>query len=346
MFTHLHVHTDYSLLDGMSKVKDYVKRLKELNMTSGAITDHGSMSGVIEFCNEAKAAGIKPIIGCEFYEAPGNRTVKQAEDGENYHHLVLIAKNLEGYTNLCRLTTRSNTEGFYYKPRIDMELLEKYHDGLICLSACLAGRLPKEILKGNYEKALETAMKYKDIFGDDYYLEIQNHGIKEEETVAQELVKISKKLGIKLVCTNDCHYLRSSDATAHEWLLCMQTKKKINEPHMKYEGDYSVKSEDEMRKLFPGLPEAFDNTQEIVNKVTFDIDELCSQPYRMPKIDIPEEFNNDYYAYFESESWKGFNERYPEGHLSRSTAMEKLKYELSVIKNMGFHSALSSSGKA
>ena len=273
MFAHLHVHTEYSLLDGMGKIKDIVKKVKESGMTACAITDHGVGSGLPDFYAECKSQEIKPILGCEFYEAPGSRFEKKSENDEkNYHHLILLAKNDQGYKNLCKLISRSNTEGFYYKPRIDQELLSKYHEGLICLSACIAGRLPRTIIKDGYEAAKEIALQYKTMFGEDYYLEIQNHGIREESIVAQELWKMSKELSIKLVCTNDCHYVNSDDSEAHEWLICMQTGKKIDEPHMKYQGDYSIKSEEEMRKLFPSIPEAFDNTMEIVDKCNFEFE--------------------------------------------------------------------------
>lgn len=334
MFAHLHVHTEYSLLDGMGKIKNIVKKVKESGMTACAITDHGVGSGLPDFYAECKSQEIKPILGCEFYEAPGSRFEKKSENDEkNYHHLILLVKNDQGYKNLCKLISRSNTEGFYYKPRIDQELLSKYHEGLICLSACIAGRLPRTIIKDGYEAAKKIALQYKNMFGEDYYLEIQNHGIREESIVAQELWKMSKELGIKLVCTNDCHYVNSDDSEAHEWLICMQTGKKIDDPHMKYQGDYSIKNEEEMRKLFPSIPEAFDNTMEIVDKCNFEFE---YGHYRMPKVHIPESYGNNYFAYLEHLSWEGYESRYPEGNPERDRAKDDLIYELSVVKDMGF----------
>ena len=332
-FCHLHVHSDYSLLDGLGKVKEIVKKVKESGMSACALTDHGTMSGVVEFYDTCKKEGIKPIIGCECYEAPGSRFDKEKHD-ENYFHLILLVKNKTGYENLCRLVTRSNTEGFYYKPRIDFELLEQFHEGLICLSACLAGRIPKAILKGNDTVVKDTILRYKNLFQDDFYLEIQNHGIPEEQMVADKLVYFSQELGIKLVCTNDCHYINSEDAEAHEWLLCIQTKKTINDPdRMRYFGDYSVKTEKEMRQLFPSLQDAFDNTMEVAEKCNFD---FVYGNYRMPKVVIPPEYGNDYFGYLEDEAWKGLEERYPEGNPEREQAKKDLTYELSVIKQMGF----------
>lgn len=333
-FVHLHVHTaEGSLLDGMGKITELVAKAKASGMGALAITDHGAAYGLVDFYDECKKQGIKPILGCEVYEAPGSRFVKEAGK-ERYYHLILLVKNEIGYKNLCILISRSNTEGYYYKPRIDMELLEKHHEGLICLSACVAGRVPKAILTGNSALAEEEAMRYKKIFGNDYYMEIQNHGIPEEGIVAQEIVRISRKLGIKIVCTNDVHYVNSEDAKAHEWLLCMQTNKKItDEDRMVYEGDYSLKTEDEMRKLFPSLPEAFNNTLEIAEKCNFD---FKFGEYRMPKVKIPEKYGNDYFGYLETLTWEGWEKRYPEGHPERETARKDLEYELSVVKEMGF----------
>lgn len=335
MFTHLHSHTDYSLLDGLTKVKDYVRKVKELGMTACAITDHGTAAGLVDFYDECKAQGIKPILGCEVYEAPQSRfDRKQSEEGDAYHHLVLLVKNEQGYKNLCKLVTRSNTEGFYYKPRIDLDLLEECHEGLICLSACVSGRVPKALIRGQHERVPQLIEKYHKIFGDDYYLEIQNHGLKDEKTVAALLPMYAKKFGIKVIATNDCHYVNTDDAEAHEWLLCLQTGKKLTDPtHMRYEGDYSVKSEEEMLKLFPDCPEAIYNTQEIVDKCNFD---FTYGEYRMPEVVIPEEFGDDYYGYMESEAWKGYEKRYPVGHAKREEAKPRLEYELGIIKQMGF----------
>ena len=337
-FAHLHVHSEYSLLDGMSKIKKLVKKVKKAGMNACAITDHGVGYGLADFYNVCKAEGIKPILGCECYEAPGSRFDKSSGNEERYYHLILLVKNEIGYKNLCHLISRSNMEGFYYKPRIDFELLEQFHEGLICMSACLAGRVPKMILKGldtgDMSEAEQTILKYKNLFGDDYYLEIQNHGIVEEQKVANELVRFSNKFGIKLVCTNDCHYVDHEDKEAHEYLLCIQTKKTIDDPdRMVYYGDYSVKTEAEMRQLFPSLPEAFDNTMEIADKCNFEFE---FGNYRMPKVHIPKEYGKDYFRYLEDEAWKGWEKRYPLGYMERETARKDLEYELSVVKQMGF----------
>ena len=353
-FTHLHVHTDYSLLDAMIKIPGLVKKIKSLGMSSCAITDHGTAAGIVEFYNACKKEGIKPVLGIEAYEASGSRIEKAiGENPDNYYHLILLVKNEQGYKNLCKLVTRSNTEGFYYKPRMDRQLLEEFHEGLICLSACIAGRAQQAILRGNYEQAEQDVLWYKDLFKDDFYLEIQNHGIPEEKTIAQEFIRLSKKHGIKLVCTNDCHYLNSEDAEAHEWMLCIQTGKKMADNNrMKYDGDYSVKSEEEMRALYPYVPEAFDNTQEVVDKCDFD---FKFGDYKMPRVTIPEGFDKKtdvdfvtkdaipedekttaYYKYLKHLAFSGLNKKYPEGDAKRGEAIERLNYELSVIKKMGY----------
>lgn len=331
-FTHLHLHTDFSLLDGLGKVSDYVKRAKELGMTSLAITDHGTASGLVSFFDACKKEGIRPILGCEFYEAPASRTEQDPDN--RYSHLVLLVKNEEGYKNLCKLVTRSNTEGFYYKPRIDRELLAECHEGLICLSGCVAGRIPKDILSGQIEKARDDAQWYKDLFGDDFYLEIQNHGLPEEEKVARELTALSRWMNIPLVCTNDCHYVLEEDREPHEWLLAMQTKKTLADPdRLVYHGNYSLRSESEMRALFPDLPQAFDVTEEIAGKCEFSFE---YGKYRMPKVAIPASYGTDFFAYMRDEAEKGFEERYPIGHPKREEARKQLDYEYDVIKGMGF----------
>ena len=295
-YVHLHVHTEYSLQDGMGKISQIVKKVKNSGMTACAITDHGTGSGLVEFYNACLETGIKPILGCEFYIAPGSRFDKSKEAGEKaYNHLILLVKNETGYKNLCILISRSNTEGFYYKPRIDFEVLKEHHDGLICLSACVAGEVPRAILSGDMEHAKEIILRYRALFGDDYYLEIQNHGLSEEAMVTQNMVRFSRELEIKLVATNDCHYVDSEDKEAHEWLICMQTDKKLSDPgRMLYEGDYSVKTEDEMRDLFLSLPEAIENTQEIADKCDFTFD---FGDYRMPRVLIPESYGKDYFKY-------------------------------------------------
>ena len=335
-FVHLHLHTsDGSLLDGMGKIPEVVKRVKEIGQTACAITDHGTAYGLVDFYNECKKNGIKPILGCEVYEAPESRFTKGgAKTDDRYFHLILLVKNETGYHNLCKLISRSNTEGFYYKPRIDFELLEKYHEGLICMSACIAGRVPRAILAGNTDLAEELVSKYKILFGEDYYLEIQNHGIREEQIVATELIRLSKKMDVKLVCTNDVHYVNSEDKEAHEWLLCLQTDKKItDENRLVYHGDYSIKTEEEMRSLFPAFQEAFDNTVEIADKCNFDFE---FGHYRMPNVKIPKEYGNDFYAYLEHLAWEGFEKRYPPSYEKRDQAKKDLEYELSVVKQMGF----------
>lgn len=334
-FCHLHVHTEYSIQDGLSKIPSLVKRVKELGMSSCAITDHGGGYGLVEFYNTCKKEGIKPILGCEVYMAPGSRFDKSKSTSERaYYHLILLVKNEIGYKNLCVLISRSNTEGFYYKPRIDFDLLKEHHEGLICLSACIAGELPQAIIHEKYEKAEEVLKRYHDLFGEDYYLEIQNHGIPEEQLAAMELVKLSRKQNIKLVCTNDSHYVYSEDKEAHEWLLCLQTGKNIKSPdRLIYHGDYSIKSEEEMRQLFPSLPDAFDNTMEIADKCNF---EFKFGEYRMPTVHIPEEYGTDYFRYLSDEAWKGYEWRYPEDHPERKQAEKNLEYELSIIKQMGF----------
>lgn len=335
MFTHLHVHTEYSLLDGMCKIKPLVARAKALGMTALAITDHGVGYGLVEFYNECKAQGIKPILGCEVYVAPESRFIKEkTEDEKNYNHLILLVKNETGYRNLCHLISRSNIEGFYYKPRIDFQLLQEFHEGLICTSACVAGAVPQAILAGQMDKAEKLIRDYQALFGEDYYLEIQNHGSREEAIAANELVRYSRRLGIKLICTNDTHYINSEDAEAHSWLICIQTKKTIDSPdRMTYDGDFSLRSEEEMRALFPSLPDAFDNTMEVAEKCHFDFD---FGHYRMPKVVIPPSYGEDYFQYLSDEAYKGLELRYPVGDPERKEAEEKLAYELSVVKQMGF----------
>ena len=246
-FVHLHVHTEYSLLDGSNKIKEYVSRVKELGMDSAAITDHGVMYGVIDFYRAAKAAGIKPVIGCEIYVAPGSRFDKELTGGEDrYYHLVLLAENNTGYSNLMKIVSRGFTEGYYYKPRVDMEILNRYHEGIIALSACLAGEVQRCISKGQPDEARKTARKYEECFGKgNFFLELQDHGYPEQRMVNTELLKMSRELDIPLVATNDVHYTYESDADSHDILLCLQTNKKLaDEDRMRYEGgQYFVKSE-------------------------------------------------------------------------------------------------------
>ena len=275
-FTHLHVHTEYSLLDGSNKIKEYVKRVKELGMDSAAITDHGVMYGVIDFYKACKEEGINPILGCEVYVAPNSRFDKELTGGEDrYYHLVLLAENNIGYENLTKIVSRGFTEGYYYKPRVDMELLRKCHEGIIALSACLAGEVPRYIQKGLLDEAKKAALKYQDCFGKgNYFLELQDHGLPEQRMVNTSLLQISKELNIPLVATNDVHYTYDADVKPHDILLCIQTGKKLaDEDRMRYEGgQYFVKSEEEMKGLFPYAWEAVENTQRIADRCHVEIE--------------------------------------------------------------------------
>ena len=331
-FTHLHVHTEYSLLDGSNKIKEYVKRLKELGMDSGAITDHGVMFGVIDFYKEAKAQGIKPILGCEVYVAPNSRFDKEVTGGEDrYYHLVLLAENNQGYSNLMKIVSRGFTEGYYYKPRVDMEVLNQFHEGIICLSACLAGEVQRDISKGLYDEAKKAALRYEACFGKgNYFLELQDHGIPEQKTVNAALVRMSKELDIPLVATNDIHYTYAEDAQAHDILLCIQTSKLVTDTNrMRYEGgQYYVKSELEMRQLFPYAQEALDNTARIADRCNVEIEFGVT---KLPKFDVPEGY--DSWSYLNKLCFDGLAERYPDddGKLA-----DKLHYELGVIQKMGY----------
>lgn len=326
-FVHLHSHTEYSLLDGLQKIPAYVRRVKELGMTAAAITDHGVAYGLVDFYNECKKQGIKPILGCEFYIAPGSMYDKDPKN--RYYHLIVLVKNDTGYKNLCRLVTRAN-KGFYYKPRIDFELLSELHEGLIVTSACIGGEIAQKVLKGDEAGAKEAVLRYKSVFGDDYYLEIQRHGINDEDIAFDGIIRIARELGVKLVCTNDCHYTYSEEAEAHEWLVAMQEGKKITEEHTIYQGDYSVLSEKDMREKYPSLQDAFDNTCEVAEKCNFEFE---FGHYRMPKVVIPEKYGDDYFGYLKNEAYKGFIERYPQ---PTQEVKDRLDYELSVVKQMGF----------
>ena len=331
-FTHLHVHTEYSLLDGSNKIKEYVKRLKELGMTAGAITDHGVMYGVIDFYKACKEAGINPVIGCEVYVAPSSRFDKEASaTDDRYYHLVLLAENNVGYANLSHIVSRGFTEGYYYKPRVDMELLEKYHEGIIALSACLAGEIPRNILKRENAKAKEAAIRMDRIFGHgNFFLELQDHGIPDQRTVNNTLLALSDELDIPLVATNDCHYTYADDAEAHDLLLCIQTGKKVgDEDRLRYEGgQYYVKSEEEMRALFPYAKEALDNTQKIADRCHVEIEFGVT---KLPHFEVPEGY--DSWTYLNKLCLDGLHERYPDDD---GTLKEKLDYELGVIKRMGY----------
>ena len=331
-FTHLHVHTEYSLLDGSNKINEYVARVKELGMNSAAITDHGVMFGCIDFYRAAKAAGIKPILGCEVYVAPGSRfdrEIGQAED--RYYHLVLLAENNHGYENLMKIVSKAFVDGFYYKPRVDMDLLQEYHEGIIALSACLAGEVAKNITRGMYEEAKSAALRYEKIFGKgNFFLELQDHGIPQQQRVNQQLLRMSQETGIALVATNDVHYTYDTDAEAHDILLCVQTRKLLSdENRMRYEGgQYYVKSPEEMAELFPYIPEALENTQKIADRCEVEIEFGVT---KLPKFDVPAPYTS--WEYLNKLCYDGLKERYS-GDL---TELEKrLEYELGVIKTMGY----------
>ena len=331
-FTHLHVHTEYSLLDGSSKIKELAVRAKELGMDSMAITDHGAMYGVIDFYRAAREAGIKPILGCEVYVAPGSRFDRENVHGEDrYYHLVLLAENNEGYQNLMKIVSKGYVDGFYYKPRVDMEVLKTYHKGIIALSACLAGEVPRFLARGLYEEAKEAVLKYQEIFGrGNYFLELQDHGIPMQRQVNQGIIRLSRELDIPLVATNDCHYINAEDWEAHDILLCIQTGKKVaDENRMRYEGgQYYVKSEEEMRELFSYIPEAIDNTAKIAERCNVEIEFGVT---KLPRYEVPEGY--DSWGYLNHLCSEGFKERYPEDD---GTLKERLEYELGVIKSMGY----------
>ena len=331
-FAHLHVHTEYSLLDGSNKIKEYVKRVKELGMDSAAITDHGVMYGVIDFYRAAKEAGIKPIIGCEVYVAPNSRFDKELTGGDDrYYHLVLLAENNTGYANLMKIVSKGFTEGYYYKPRVDMEVLNRYHEGIIALSACLAGEVARYIQKGLIDEAKKAALKYQDCFGKgNYYLELQDHGIPNQRTVNTALLSMSKELDIPLVATNDVHYTYREDEKPHDILLCIQTAKKLaDEDRMRYEGgQYYVKSEEEMKGLFPYAWEAVENTQDIADRCNVDIEFGVT---KLPHFEVPAGY--DSWSYLNKLCSDGLKERYPEDD---GTLKERLDYELDIIRRMGY----------
>ena len=331
-FVHLHVHTEYSLLDGSNKIKEYVARVKELGMNSAAITDHGVMYGVIDFYREARAQGIKPILGCEVYVAPGSRFDKEAGGGDDrYHHLVLLAENNKGYQNLMKIVSIGFTEGFYYKPRVDKEVLRKYHEGIIATSACLAGEVQRNVLRGMYEEACKSAREYEEIFGKgNFFLELQDHGLPEQKQVNQALLRMSRELHIELVATNDIHYTYAEDVKPHDILLCLQTGKRLSdEDRMRYEGgQYFVKSPEEMAQLFPYALQALENTQKIADRCNVEIEFGVT---KLPKYDVPDGYTS--WEYLNKLCWDGFAKRYPEddGHLR-----DQLTYELSIIQKMGY----------
>ena len=340
-FAHLHVHTEFSLLDGSSKIKEITARAKELGMNSLAITDHGVMYGAIDFYRAANANGIKPIIGCEVYVAPGSRFTKEAGESEDrYYHLVLLAENNKGYSNLSKIVSKGFVDGFYYKPRVDYEVLQEFHEGIICLSACLAGEVQRYLARGMYEEGKKAALKYQDIFGKgNYFLEMQDHGIPEQRMVNQQLMRMSQETGIELVCTNDVHYTYDTDVEAHDILLCIQTgKKQSDENRMRYEGgQYYLKSPEEMAELFKFAPEALENTQKIADRcnVTFEFGVT-----KLPNYEVPEGYTPA--TYLRELCNNGLQKRYVDTKLDYDCPMplgqlkERLDYELSTIETMGY----------
>ncbi|MBR6406791.1 MAG: DNA polymerase III subunit alpha [Lachnospiraceae bacterium] len=331
-FTHLHVHTEYSLLDGSAKIGELVSRAKELGFDSLAITDHGVMYGVIDFYKACRKAGIKPILGCEVYVAPNSRFDRELQGGDDrYYHLILLAENNTGYENLTRIVSRGFMDGFYYRPRVDKELLREYHEGLICTSACLAGEVQRYILKGMYEEAKACALSYQEIFGEgNYYLELQDHGLDEQKKVNQGLMRLHAETGIPLVATNDSHYIYKEDWEAHDILLCIQTQKKLSdEDRLKYvEGQFYLRSEEEMRALFPYAQDACDNTAKIAARCNVEIEFGVT---KLPKFAVPEGYTSE--SYLEELCEKGFRERYPNAD---QALRERLRYELDTIRTMGY----------
>ncbi len=332
-FTHLHVHTEYSLLDGSSKISELLPRAKELGRDSLAITDHGVMDGFIDFYKKAKEVGIKPILGCEIYVAPGSRFDREQSRGEDrYYHLVLLAENDQGYKNLMKIVTRGFTEGYYYRPRVDYEVLEQYHEGIIALSACLAGEIPNKILKEDYEGARAAARRMNELFGQgNFFLELQDHGLRDQTQVNSVIMRMSKELDIPLVVTNDVHYIKEEDAVPHDILLCIQTGKLVtDEDRMRYEGgQFFLKSEEEMQRVFPYAKEAMENTHKIAERCNVNI--VFGQQ-KVPKFDVPEGY--DAYSYLQELCENGLKKRY--GDPPPQELKERLDYELTTIRNMGY----------
>lgn len=330
-FTHLHVHSEYSLLDGACRISRLVEKAKELGQSALAITDHGVMYGVIDFYRECKKQGIKPILGCEVYVAPRSRLDKTFELDREYSHLILLCENNQGYSNLMKLVSLGFTDGFYNKPRVDHELLERYHEGLICLSACLSGEVPKRLLTDDYDGALKIAKYYQSVFGsDNYFVELQNHGLREQAQTNPQLIRIAREIGAGLVVTNDCHYINKEDHKLHDILLCIQTNSTVNDKKMGFETEeFYLKSEDELRELFPDLDEAFDNTVKIAERCEVEIE---FGKRKLPDFKTPN--GEDHYTFFRDKCYEGLYHRY--GENPDSELVDRLEYELSVIKRMGF----------
>ena len=331
-FTHLHVHTEYSLLDGSAKIPELVSRAKELGFDSLAITDHGVMYGVIDFYRACLKEGIKPILGCEVYVAPRSRFDRELSGGEDrYYHLILLAENDQGYDNLMKIVSRGFIDGFYYRPRVDKELLRQYHEGIICSSACLAGEVQRDLVKGLYAEAKATALEYEEIFGKgNYFLELQDHGYDDQKKVNAGLLRLHEETGIPLIVTNDSHYIHAEDAEAHDILLCIQTQKKVSdEDRLRYEGgQFYLKSEKEMRALFPYAQEACDNTHLIAERCNVTIEFGHT---KLPKFDVPAPYTSE--SYLDKLCRDGFEKRYPQAD---QALKDRLDYELSVIKSMGY----------
>ncbi|MCD7873328.1 MAG: DNA polymerase III subunit alpha, partial [Clostridiales bacterium] len=331
MFTHLHVHTEFSLLDGACRINQLVSRAKELNMQSLAITDHGNMYGAVDFYKACKKEGIKPIIGCEVYVAPRSRFDKEKALDKDYNHLILLCENEIGYKNLIKLVSLSFTEGYYYKPRVDHDILEKYHKGLICLSACLAGEIPQQILSRDYEAAKNTAVWYRDVFGkDNYYLEVQNHGIAEQKIVNEGIKRISAETGIPMAATNDVHYIEQEDSKIQQVLICIATNHVIGEDTGLefHSNEFYLKSEDEMKSLFSDIPSAVENTALIAQRCNFDFEFGNT---KLPYFEVPNGMNH--FDYFKKCCYDGMKERYenpPQAYIDR------LEYELSTVEKMGY----------
>ena len=330
-FVHLHVHTEYSLLDGACRISRLVSRAKELGQSALAVTDHGVMYGVIDFYRECKKQGVHPVIGCEVYVAPRSRFDKTFELDRDYYHLILLCENNTGYRNLMKLVSLGFTEGFYNKPRVDRELLEKYHEGLICLSACMSGEVPKRLLSDDYAGAAEAARYYQSLFGkDNYYIELQNHGLSEQQELNSQLIRLSREIGAGLVATNDCHYIRREDSRLHEILLCIQTNSTVNDKKMSFGAEeFYLKSEDEMRSVFSGVDEAFENTVKIAERCNV---EIRFGERKLPDFKTPD--NEDHYEFFKRKCYEGLYRRY--GSDPDSSLIERLEYELNVIRRMGF----------
>ena len=349
-FVHLHVHTEYSLLDGSGKISKLVERAKELGMKAIAITDHGTMYGAVEFYKQAVEAGIKPIIGCEVYVAGRSMRIKEPQKDNDTYHLVLLVKDEVGYENLMKIVSAASIEGFYYKPRVDYEYIKEHCEGLIACSACLGGEVQKNLLRGEKEKAVETALKYKEIFGEDFYLELQYHGVNQQLQVNEMLIELSKECDIPLICTNDIHYIKEEDNKSHDILLCIQTAKTVEDKsRMRYPSDqFYLKSPEEMYEVFSYIPEALENTVKIAEKCNFD---YRFHESKLPKFPLPD--GVDPFEYLKETCYKGLFERYNvfegfvefdeekvikfcEDNEEAKHLCERLDYELGIIKQMGY----------